>query len=70
MTVTEKYRNVLARTLWGEVRGEGLAGLVAVARSIRNRVDMELHNGGNPDFGEGYVGVCTKPCQFSCWEQG
>ena len=39
MTVTEQGRDVLARTLWGEARGEGLAGMVAVAWTIRNRVD-------------------------------
>jgi spore germination cell wall hydrolase CwlJ-like protein len=39
MTVTEKDRDVLARTLWGEARGEGLAGMVAVAWSIRNSVE-------------------------------
>lgn len=39
MTVTEKDRDVLARTLWGEARGEGLAGQIAVAWTIRNRVN-------------------------------
>lgn len=71
MTVTERDRDVLARTLWGEARGEGLAGMVAVAWSIRNRVDMDLHNDGKPDWwGEGYTDVCQKPYQFSCWNKG
>ncbi|MDD1967117.1 cell wall hydrolase [Pseudomonas putida] len=71
MPVTEKDRDVLARTLWGEARGEGAAGMVAVAWSIRNRVDMDLHNDGKADWwGEGYVDVCTKPWQFSCWNKG
>lgn len=70
MTVTEKDRDVLARTLWGEARGEGLAGQIAVAWTIRNRVDMDLHNDGKPDWwGEGYAGVCLKPWQFSCWNK-
>lgn len=70
MTVTEKDRDVLARTLWGEARGEGLAGQIAVAWTIRNRVDMDLHNDGKPDWwGEGYTGVCLKPWQFSCWNK-
>ncbi|SEU03368.1 cell wall hydrolase [Pseudomonas graminis] len=70
MTVTEKDRDVLARTLWGESRGEGLAGMVAVAWSIRNRVEMDLHNDGKPDWwGEGYTDVCRKPYQFSCWNR-
>ncbi|WP_268797501.1 cell wall hydrolase [Pseudomonas huanghezhanensis] len=70
MPVTEKDRDVLARTLWGEARGEGLAGMVAVAWSIRNRVDIDLHTDGKPDWwGEGYIGVCQKPWQFSCWNR-
>ena len=66
MTETEKDRDVLARTLWGEARGETLAGMVAVAWTIRNRV-----NDGKAKswWGEGYAGVCLKPYQFSCWNK-
>lgn len=39
MPVTEKDRDILARTLWGEVRGEALAGQISVAWTIRNRVN-------------------------------
>ena len=39
MTVTEKDRDILARTLWGEARGEELIGQIAVAWTIRNRVE-------------------------------
>lgn len=61
---------VLARTIWAEARGEGVAGQVAVGRCIRNRVEMDLHNDGKPDWwGEGYVGVCKAPWQFSCWNK-
>jgi N-acetylmuramoyl-L-alanine amidase len=38
MTATEKDRDILAHTLWGEARGEGLAGQIAVAWTIRKRV--------------------------------
>ncbi|MBC3948368.1 cell wall hydrolase [Pseudomonas folii] len=70
MTLSDKDRDILARTLWGEARGEGLAGQIAVAWSIRNRVEMDLHNDGKPDWwGEGYSGVCLKPWQFSCWNK-
>lgn len=64
MTATDKDRDILARTLWGEARGEGLAGQIAVAWTIRNRV-----NDGKAKswWGEGYAGVCQKPYQFSCW---
>lgn len=66
MTVTEKDRDVLARTIFGEARGEGLAGMVAVAWTIRNRVE----DGKDKSWwGEGYAGVCLKPYQFSCWNK-
>lgn len=66
MTATERDRDILARTLWGEARGESLAGQIAVAWTIRNRV-----NDGKTKswWGEGYTGVCQKPYQFSCWNK-
>ncbi|CAI8815774.1 cell wall hydrolase [Pseudomonas chlororaphis] len=66
MTATEKDRDILARTLWGEARGEGLAGQIAAAWTIRNRV-----NDGRAKswWGEGYAGVCQAPYQFSCWNK-
>jgi spore germination cell wall hydrolase CwlJ-like protein len=66
MTATEKDRDVLARTLCGEARGESLVGQIAVAWTIRNRV-----NDGKAKswWGEGYAGVCQKPYQFSCWNR-
>jgi spore germination cell wall hydrolase CwlJ-like protein len=66
MTVTEKDRDILARTLWGEARGESLSGQIAVACAIRNRV-----NDGKAKswWGEGYAGVCQAPYQFSCWNK-
>lgn len=38
MTTSDKDRDILARTLWGEARGDGLAGQIAVAWIIRNGV--------------------------------
>lgn len=66
MSVTEKDRDILAHTLWGEARGESLAGQIAVAWTIRNRV-----NDGQTKsrWSEGYAGVCLKPWQFSCWNK-
>lgn len=70
MTVPEKDRDILARTLWGEARGEGLTGQIAVAWSIRNRMEMDLHGDDKPDWwGEGYAGVCQEAYQFSCWNK-
>lgn len=66
MTVTEKERDILARTLWGESRGEDFIGQIAVAWTIRNRVfDGKTRSW----WGEGYAGVCLKPWQFSCWNE-
>lgn len=48
MTVSDKDRDILARTLWAEVRGEGLSGRIAVARTVRNLVEMDLNNEGKP----------------------
>ena len=64
MTATERDREVLARTLWGEARGESLAGQIAVAWTIRNRVNDGREKSW---WGEGYAGVCQAKYQFSCW---
>ena len=61
---TDRDRAILALTLWGEARGEGLAGMVAVAWAIRNRVEDGKDRSW---WGEGYAGVCQKRYQFSCW---
>jgi spore germination cell wall hydrolase CwlJ-like protein len=66
MTVSERDRDILARTLWGEARGESLAGQIAVVWTIRNRVDDGKDRSW---WGEGYAGVCQKPYQFSCWNK-
>ena len=68
MHYTDRDLDVLARTLWGEARGETAAGQVAVGWTIRNRVEMDLGRDGRPDWwGEGYAGVCMAQWQFSCW---
>ena len=55
--------DVLARTIYGEARGEGLSGMQAVANVVINRVK-------NPSWwGSDVVSVCKKPYQFSCWNK-
>jgi spore germination cell wall hydrolase CwlJ-like protein len=66
MNVTDKDRDILARTLWGEARGEDFIGQIAVAWTIRNRV---FDGKTKSWWGEGYAGVCLKPWQFSCWNK-
>lgn len=60
----------LARTLWGEARGEPRAGQIAVAWVIRNRVEnpgwwSRQQGDGIPD--DTVEAVCRDPAQFSCW---
>ncbi len=53
--------DILARTLWGEARGEGLRGMQAVATVILNRAR-------NPRWwGHDVRSVCLAKYQFSCW---
>jgi len=51
----------LARTLWGEARGEGVSGMEAVACVVLNRVRRQTY------WGKNVADVCRKPYQFSCW---
>lgn len=53
--------DIVARTLWGEARGEGRVGMTGVACVIRNRV---RHPGR---WGEDYRSVCLAPGQFQAW---
>ncbi|AWY43869.1 cell wall hydrolase [Pseudomonas putida] len=66
MPVTEKDRDVLARTIWGEARGEEILGQIAVGWTIRNRV---FDGNSKSWWGEGYAGVCQAKYQFSCWNR-
>lgn len=60
--------DVLARTLWGEARGEGTAGMEAVACVVLNRVQMAERE-GRYWWGNNVIQVCQKPYQFSCWNR-
>nr|DAL30971.1 MAG TPA_asm: lytic transglycosylase [Caudoviricetes sp.] len=57
--------DVLARTLYGEARGEGLLGIEAVANVILNRVALAKEH--LLWWGKTVAEVCLKPLQFSCW---
>jgi spore germination cell wall hydrolase CwlJ-like protein len=52
---------VLAKTLWGECRGEPREGKIAVAWVIRNRAATPAW------WGKDIVSVCKKKDQFTCW---
>jgi hypothetical protein len=51
----------LAKTMWGEARGEGAEGLSAVAHVVFNRVARQTY------WGKTIEEVCLRPYQFSCW---
>ena len=60
--------DVLARTMWGEARGQGNEGLRAVACVVLNRVAIAEDKGGYW-WGNNIIQVCQKPYQFSCWNR-
>lgn len=53
----------LTKTVWGEARGEGVTGMIAVAHVINNRLKTGR-------FGRNIEAVVVKPYQFSCWNVG
>ncbi len=71
--VSERNRNravdVLARTIYGEARGEAVRGKEAVAAVVMNRVRVS-HQKGGYWWGDTVEAVCKKPWQFSCWNEG
>lgn len=52
---------IVAKTLFGEARGEGEMGLKGVASVIWNRAGGDISK---------LKSVCLKPKQFSCWNDG
>lgn len=58
--------DTLARTLYGEARGEGLIGMEAVASVVMNRLALSEQKNGYW-WGDSIVDICQKPFQFSCW---
>lgn len=53
--------DTLARTLWGEARGEGSTGMQGVANVIMNRYKQR------PRYGATVHEICIRPYQFSAW---
>jgi N-acetylmuramoyl-L-alanine amidase len=56
--------DVMARTIYGEARGESDQGKIAVGWVIVNRVAKQTW------YGKDVFSVCRKPFQFSCWNDG
>lgn len=51
------------RTVYGEGRGEPFEGQIAIAYSIKNRLNAKSW------YGNTIYGVCRKPWQYSCWNR-
>jgi len=58
----------LARTIWGEARGEGVNGMQAVANVIINRYKQAQADPAKAkQYGSTIEEICKKPYQFSAW---
>jgi spore germination cell wall hydrolase CwlJ-like protein len=63
-SMTDEEADLVARTVYGEARGEPFQGKLAVAWVIKNRAD-------NPRWwGNNIKDVCMRHAQFSCWLPG
>jgi len=75
-SVSENPR-IVAQTLWGEARGEGDAGIAAVAAVIANRATAAAryharYNHFHPLYGDGTLAAAClvnfhSTWQFTCW---
>ncbi|MCR5224468.1 MAG: cell wall hydrolase [Alphaproteobacteria bacterium] len=65
MKFSERDVDILARTIYGEARGElfkhGIASLIAIANVVFNRLKK--------NFAPTVAEVCIAPYQFSCWNE-
>ena len=63
--------DTLARTIWGEARGEGIRGMQGVANVIMNRYALAQASATYArQFGKTVAEICKKPMQFSAWNPG
>jgi len=56
-------KDIFAKTIWAEARGEPVRGQKMVANVIKERAAQNKSNFG----GSSIEGVCKKDKQFSCW---
>ena len=62
--MTDYDFEIMAKTIYGEARGETREGQIAVACVIFNRF-----RSGKWFSAKTLAGVCLKPLQFSCWNK-
>ena len=66
--VDQSDKITLARTIWGEARGEGYSGMQSVANVIMNRyAAAQASVAKAQQFGGTVEDICKKPYQFSAW---
>jgi spore germination cell wall hydrolase CwlJ-like protein len=69
--ISERDVDVLARTVYGEARGEPWLGKLAVAYVVLRRATLASLGRERPLFGDGTIaGACLARVQFSCWNDG
>ncbi len=69
--LTGREIDILARTIFGEARGESIQGKRAVAAVVMNRVRRARRASAVTYWwGNDTINVCQKPWQFSCWNPG
>ena len=64
--MSETATDILARTIYGEARGESISGMEAIASVVLNRVALSKRH-GHYWWGNTISAVCLRPSQFSCW---
>ncbi len=62
--------DTLARTLWGEARGEGEDAMEAVAAAIVNRWEVTIRLRGRHWWGGSIAAICRAGLEFACWRPG
>lgn len=63
--------DIIARTLYGEARGEGYQGMQAVGNVINNRFKISALTPNRRDWwGETFEQICMAPAQFEAWTLG
>lgn len=58
--------DILAKTIYGEARGETISGQEAIASVVLNRAAVSRRY-GRYWWGNDIAAICQKPFQFSCW---
>jgi len=66
----ERDVDTLARTIWGEARGEGLLGMEAVADVIINRYNIAIVHKNFWHWPASITQMCLMEWQFTCWNDG